>query len=179
MKHTAVLFFAFLMIFSGTHTAFAAGPDLSLESIQVTPASLISTAGATLTVVVKNVGTGPHKIVTLFFGGDEKVLTAFNIPMHNSGEHGVQIPALDVDQSAQFTFDKQSTLAAGTYTIQAKIWPAKPWAVLPSDPKQETNMNNNIKDVTFTIKAAPSNLPKGGRTLHKIPTGQAPSKPLD
>jgi hypothetical protein len=179
MKHAALLFFAFLMIFSCTEVVFAA-PDLSLESIQVTPATPISTGAATLTIVVKNVGTGPHRTVPLFFGGDEKALTAFNIPMHSNGsEHGVAIPPLPAGQSTKFTFTKQSTLPAGTYKIEAKIWPAKPWAVPPSSPEQETNMNNNVMDVTFTIKAATSNLPKDGKILHKIPTGQAPSKPLD
>ena len=99
MKHAVLLLFAILVIFSCIHVACAGTPDLSLESIQVTPATPIATDAATLTVVVKNVGTGPHRTVTLFFGGDEKALTAFNIPMHsNSGEHGVPIPPLPAGQ---------------------------------------------------------------------------------
>jgi hypothetical protein len=167
----------FLLLFSCCCSQAAATPDLTVDTFKVVPVTPTSAGTAALVIVIKNVGTGTSKSVPLFFGGDETVLQAFGIPMYNSMEHGVSIPSLNAGQSKEFTFGKLSSMAVGSYTVQAKIWPTKPGAT-PPQPGGESNLNNNQKDLTFSVTAGASNIPK--KPIHKIPQdGQSvPGKPI-
>jgi hypothetical protein len=167
----------FFLLFTCNCSQAAGTPDLTVDTFKVAPATPTSTGTAALVIVIKNIGTGTSKSVPLFFGGDETVLKAFGIPMYNSMEHGVSIPSLNAGQSKEFTFGKLSSMAVGSYTAQATIWPAKPGAA-PPQPGGESNLNNNQKDLIFSVTAGASNIPK--KPIHKIPQdGQpVPGKPI-
>jgi hypothetical protein len=118
----SVVFIAlFFLSFPCNYGQAAETPDLTVDVFKIVPATPTSTGTAALVVVIKNIGNGTSKSVPLFFGGDDTILNAFGIPVYNSAEHGVSIPSLNAGQSKEFTFGKLSSVAAGAYTVQAKI----------------------------------------------------------
>ena len=160
--------FVFILTFTVSGAQAVDVPDLSLESITVSPSPMTQGDTATLTVVVKNIGKAKNRAVTLFLHGDENALQAFGVPMYNSAEHGVSMPELGAGQGFTYSTTKKINLSPGNYAIRAIIWPGnKPMAAPPMQ-NSESNLTNNEKEVQFTVKQAvlkPSNLgPK-----HKIP----------
>jgi hypothetical protein len=149
-------------------------PDLSLESLTVTPSPLNQGEVATLTIVVKNIGGAKNRAVPLFLHGDEAALQAFGVPMQNGVEHGVSMPELGPGQGFTYATTKPINLSPKTYTIQAIIWPGHQALNKPMPSGSESNLSNNEKEIQLTVKPAavkPSNLgPK-----HKIPVENLPA----
>jgi hypothetical protein len=133
--------FVFMFIVSGAQAADI--PDLSLETITVTPSPLYQGDTATLIVVVKNIGNAKNKAVPLFMHGDENALQAFGVPMQNSAEHGVPMPELGAGQGFTYTTTKKINLTPGSYTIRAIIWPGNKPMSPPSSSNSESNFTNN------------------------------------
>jgi hypothetical protein len=149
-------------------------PDLSLESISVSPSPLNQGDTATLTVVVKNIGGAKNRAVPLFLHGDESALQAFGVPMQNGLEHGVQMPELGAGQVFTYSTTKVLNLSPKSYTIRAIIWPGNKPMNKPMPSGSEGNVSNNEKEIQFVIQSAPIK-PSNLGPKQKIPVDNLPS----
>lgn len=166
--------FGFLLMFTVSGARAVDAPDLSLEKIAVSPSPIIKGEMATLTVEVKNIGKAKGRAVTLFLHGDENALQAFGVPMANGAEHGVPMPELGAGQGFSYSTTKIITLAPGTYTIRAIIWPGNKPMVAQPMPNAESNLTNNEKEIQFIVKQGPLK-PSNLGPKHKIPMDSSPT----
>jgi hypothetical protein len=166
--------FGFVLMFIVPGAQAVDAPDLSLEKITVSPSPITKGDLATLTVEVKNIGKAKGRAVTLFLHGDESALQAFGVPSANGMEHGVPMPELGPGQGFSYSATKIITLAPGTYTIRAIIWPGNKPMVAQPMPNAESNLTNNEKEIQFLVKQAPLK-PSNLGPKHKIPMDSGPT----